>query len=157
LFFAFNGAYNQAVYKTGLYFDPKHFGHSSWHGWERNRYLRNNGEGTFLELGHATGTDLILNSRGVAVADFWNCGIMDIAVSASADRHALFKNSHLFLHSPVSHNVQQARHDCCLMYVQSTTAFHQRLHNASLEGDCCAAGLLQTLPCVLPVSRFDKA
>jgi len=83
---------NQNVYKTGLYFDPKHFGCSSWHGWERNRFLRNNGDGTFLELGHATGTDLILNSRGVAVADFWNRGVMDIAVSASADRHALLKN-----------------------------------------------------------------
>jgi ASPIC/UnbV protein/VCBS repeat protein len=83
---------NQNVYKTGLYFDPKYFGRSSWHGWERNRYLHNNGDGTFLELGHATGTDLILNSRGVAVADFWNRGVMDIAVSASADRHALFKN-----------------------------------------------------------------
>jgi hypothetical protein len=83
---------HQDTYKTGLYFDPEHFGRSSWHGWERNRYLRNNGDGTFLELGHATGTDLILNSRGVAVADFWNRGVMDIAISASTDRHALLKN-----------------------------------------------------------------
>jgi hypothetical protein len=83
---------NQNVYKTGLYFDPKHFGRSSWHGWERNRYLRNNGDGTFREIGHATGTDLLLNSRGVAVADFWNRGLLDIAVSASTDGHALLKN-----------------------------------------------------------------
>ncbi len=83
---------NQNIFKTGLYFDPMHFGHLSWHGWERNRYLRNNGDGTFLELGHATGTDLLLNSRGVAVADFWNRGVMDIAVSASTDHHALLKN-----------------------------------------------------------------
>ncbi len=48
---------HQDTYKTGLYFDPEHFGRSSWHGWERNRYLRNNGDGTFLELAHATGTD----------------------------------------------------------------------------------------------------
>ena len=32
------------------------------------------------------------NSRGVAVADFWNRGVLDIAVSASTDRHALLKN-----------------------------------------------------------------
>ena len=83
---------NQNTYKTGLYFDPKYFGSSSWHGWERNRYLRNNGDGTFLEMGHASGTDLLLNSRGVAVADFWNRGVMDIAVSASTDRHVLLKN-----------------------------------------------------------------
>src|SRR5262249_29708071 len=38
------------------------------------------------------GTDLLLNSRGVAVADFWNRGVMDIAVAASTDRHALLKN-----------------------------------------------------------------
>jgi ASPIC and UnbV/FG-GAP-like repeat len=80
------------VYKTGIYFDPKHFGRSSWHGFERNRHLRNNGDGTFTEVGRATGTDLILNSRGVAVADFWNRGVMDIAVAASGDKHALLKN-----------------------------------------------------------------
>jgi hypothetical protein len=43
-------------------------------------------------MGHATGTDLLLNSRGVAVADFWNRGLIDIAVSASTDKHALLKN-----------------------------------------------------------------
>jgi len=42
------------------------------------------------------------------------------------------------------------------MYVLSTTAFYQSLHNGSLGGDCCAAGLVQTLSCVLPVSGCDK-
>ncbi len=83
---------NPKVYKTGLYFDPKHFGTTSWHGWERNRYLLSNRDGTFREVGHATNTDLVLNSRGVAVADFWNRGAMDIAVAASADKHVLLKN-----------------------------------------------------------------
>jgi len=83
---------NPNIYKTGLYFDPKHFGGSSWHGWERNRYLLNNRDGTFVEVGHATGTDLLLNSRGVAVADFWNRGVIDMAISASADRHTLLRN-----------------------------------------------------------------
>jgi len=82
----------QADYKTGIFFDPKHFGRTSWHGWERNRHLRNNGDGTFSEIGRGAGTDLLLNSRGVAVADFWNRGVLDIAVSASTDRHALLKN-----------------------------------------------------------------
>jgi hypothetical protein len=91
--FLYNAITNPRTFKSGLYFDPKHFGRCSWHGWERNRYLRNNRDGTFLEVGHATGTDLLLNSRGVAVADFWNRGVMDIAVSASADKHALLKNS----------------------------------------------------------------
>ncbi|PYX89513.1 MAG: hypothetical protein DMG67_14915, partial [Acidobacteria bacterium] len=90
--FLYDVVVNQRRYKSGVLFDPAHFGNSSWHGWERNRYLRNNGDGTFSEIGHATGGDLALNSRGVAVADFWNRGVMDIAVAASTDRHALLKN-----------------------------------------------------------------
>jgi hypothetical protein len=83
----------QSEYKTGRFFDPKYFGTRSWHGWERNRHLRNNGDGTFTEIGRPAGTDLLLNSRGTAVADFWNRGALDIAVAASADRHALLKNN----------------------------------------------------------------
>ncbi len=82
----------QKLYKTGIFFDPAHFGHTSWHGWEHNRYLRNRGDGTFEEIGHAAGNDQMLNARGVAVADFWNRGVMDIAISASTDKHALLKN-----------------------------------------------------------------
>jgi hypothetical protein len=82
----------QAEYKTGVFFDPDTFGRTSWHGWERNRHLRNNRDGTFLEIGHAAGTDLLLNSRGIAVADFWNRGRLDIAVAASTERHALLRN-----------------------------------------------------------------
>ncbi len=87
----------QDEYKTGAYFDPANFGNESWHGWERNRHLRSRGpdaEGrvTFEEIGRATGTDLLLNSRGIAVADFWNRGVLDVAVAASTDRHALLRN-----------------------------------------------------------------
>lgn len=82
----------QKLYKTGVLFDPEHFGHTSWHGWEHNRYLRNRGDGSFEEVGRAAGNDLLLNSRGVAVADFWNRGVMDVAVSASTDKHALLRN-----------------------------------------------------------------
>ena len=82
----------QSDYKKGIFFDPEHFGKNSWHGWERNRYLHNNGDGTFTEIGRANGTYLVLNSRGVAVADFWNRGLLDIAVSSSSGRHALLKN-----------------------------------------------------------------
>jgi hypothetical protein len=83
----------QDEYKTGIFFDPNYFGRRSWHGWERNRHLRNNGDGTFMEMGRPAGTDLLLNSRGVAVADFWNRGALDIAVAASTDRHALLRNN----------------------------------------------------------------
>lgn len=82
----------QKLYKTGYLFDPNYFGKRSWHGWERNRYLRNNGDGTFKEIGRGNNSDLILNSRGTAVADFWNRGVMDLAVAASTNRHALLRN-----------------------------------------------------------------
>jgi len=88
----------QNEYKTGRFFDPAYFGKLSWHGWEHNRYLRANGDGTFSEIGRAVGADLLENSRGVAVADFWNRGVLDIAVSASAGRHALLKNSTALRH-----------------------------------------------------------
>jgi len=82
----------QKDYKTGVFFSPEHFGRKSWHGWERNRLLHNNGDGTFLEMGLPSGSGLILNSRGVAVADYWNRGVLDIAVSASTDQHAFLRN-----------------------------------------------------------------
>ncbi len=83
---------DQRRYKTGIFYDPRHFGNRSWHGWERNRHLRPNGDGSFTEIGRAAGTDLVLNSRGIAVADFWNRGLLDVAVAASTDRHALLRN-----------------------------------------------------------------
>ena len=87
----------QDLYKSGALFDPDRFGGRSWHGWERNRHLRSDGPGpdgrvTFREVGRATGTDLLRNSRGVAAADFWNRGRLDLAVAASTDRHALLRN-----------------------------------------------------------------
>lgn len=82
----------QDMYKSGILFDPAYFGRTSWHGWERNRYLRANGDGTFTEAATPAGIDLITNSRGVAVADFWNRGVLDIAVSTSTDKNALFRN-----------------------------------------------------------------
>jgi hypothetical protein len=82
----------QRDYKTGVFFDPRHFGERSWHGWERNRHLRNEGDGTFREIGRGAGTDLLTNSRGVAAADFWNRGALDLAVAANGGRHALLRN-----------------------------------------------------------------
>ncbi len=79
-------------YKSGAFFDPANFDNLSWHGWERNRQLRNKGDGTFEEIGRATGSDLLLNSRGTAFADFWNRGVVDVAIAASTDRHALLRN-----------------------------------------------------------------
>ena len=82
----------QDLFKQGALFDPEHFGNKSWHGYERNRHLRNRRDGAFEEIGWASGADLIRNSRGVAVADFWNRGVLDVAVAAHEDNHALLRN-----------------------------------------------------------------
>jgi len=88
---------DQIGYKSGVWFDPDSFGGRSWHGYERNRHMRNEGPGPdgrfeFTEIGLAAGTGIELNSRGVAVADFRNRGVLDVAVAASTDRHALLEN-----------------------------------------------------------------
>lgn len=82
----------QDLFAQGALFDVDNFGDRSWHGYERNRHLRNRGDGTFEEIGWASGADLIRNSRGVAVADFWNRGVLDVVVTANEDRHALLRN-----------------------------------------------------------------
>jgi len=82
----------QDLFAQGALFDMETFGDRSWHGYERNRHLRNCADGTFEEIGWASGSDLIRNSRGVAVADFWNRGVLDVAVAAHEDHHALLRN-----------------------------------------------------------------
>src|SRR2546428_9306771 len=74
----------QKEYKTGIFFDPKYFGKTSWHGWERNRHLRNNGDGTFTEIGRAAGTGLVINSRGGAGGRLWDREWMGMAVPPRA-------------------------------------------------------------------------
>ncbi|HSR52398.1 MAG TPA: CRTAC1 family protein [Acidobacteriota bacterium] len=83
---------NQDQFKQGDFFNADYFAGRSWHGYERNRMLRADGRGGFLEVATPAGTGLLLNSRGVAVADFWNRGVLDIAVAASRGRHALLRN-----------------------------------------------------------------
>ena len=46
-----------------------------------------------MDVARPTGSDCVKDSRGVAVADFWNRGVLDIAVAASTDKHALLKNN----------------------------------------------------------------
>lgn len=82
----------QDLFADGGMFSMDRLADRSWHGYERNRHLRNRGNGVFEEIGWASGTDLIRNSRGVAVADFWNRGVLDLAVAAHRDNHALLRN-----------------------------------------------------------------
>jgi hypothetical protein len=73
--------------------------------------------------------------------------IRDQLSCSSAER------AHLLLDSPVPADDQPSGH-CGLMYVQPTFTFDESWHNASIGGDCCAAGLVQT---VMRPSRFASA
>ena len=75
--------------------------------------------------------------------------------SCSNSRVVVPKVRNCFCTLPSWPNHQQTGHHRCLVHVESTTAFYQRLHNASFQGGCCAAGLLQKLPCVLPACGYD--
>jgi len=94
-----------------------------------------------------TGTCQIL-SEGSSLWHCPRCGAAMIVFLQSFDRSQGRQNSEA--------DGKQPGHDCSLMYVQSTTVFDQSLHSASIGGECCAAGLEQTLSCVLPVSGCDK-
>ncbi|HSR68355.1 MAG TPA: CRTAC1 family protein [Acidobacteriota bacterium] len=90
--FLADSIYRPERFKSGALFDPDRFQGRSWHGYQRNRLLWNQGDGTFREVGYASGAGLLLNSRGVAAADFLNRGRLDLAVAACDDRHALLRN-----------------------------------------------------------------
>lgn len=73
-------------YKTGQFFSDE-FRHSiSWNGYENNVLLRNQGcdpDGTprFTDVAMALGADDILDSRGVAAADFDQDGDLDLVIN----------------------------------------------------------------------------
>ncbi|MGD8328048.1 MAG: ASPIC/UnbV domain-containing protein [Acidobacteriota bacterium] len=73
-------------FKTGRYFRAESRGTLSWNGYENNVLLQNQGTDNdgipqFLDVGMATGADDILDSRGLALADFDNDGDLDIAIN----------------------------------------------------------------------------
>jgi hypothetical protein len=73
-------------FKTGRYYKDESRGTLSWNGFENNVLLQNQGVGEdgiprFIDVGQAVGADDILDSRGVALADYDNDGDLDIAIN----------------------------------------------------------------------------
>ncbi len=56
-----------------------------------NQILRNRGDGTFEEVAES-GLDIVLSSRGLAIADLDGDGDLDLAISNSADRAEVYRN-----------------------------------------------------------------
>jgi len=67
-------------------------GEKSFNGYEHDRVWTGNGDGTFTEVGWATGGDLIVDSRACAVADFDRDGRMDLVVRTMYERSYFLHN-----------------------------------------------------------------
>ncbi len=70
--------------------------------WGANKLYRNNGDGTFTDISHAAGVDILTNTRGSTMGDIDNDGDLDIIVTNSFfdslvfinDGHGRFTESH---------------------------------------------------------------
>ncbi|HEY6802006.1 MAG TPA: CRTAC1 family protein [Pyrinomonadaceae bacterium] len=67
-------------------------GDQTFAGYERNHLFRNKGDHAFEEIASQAGVDSILDSRGVALADFDGDGAMDILVTNQNERPLLYHN-----------------------------------------------------------------
>jgi tetratricopeptide (TPR) repeat protein len=59
-----------------------------------NQLFLNNGDGTFKDISHSSGTDITGFTKGVIAADFDNDGFVDLYVSNYRGYNALFHNNH---------------------------------------------------------------
>src|SRR3990172_455835 len=55
-------------------------GENSLNGYERNCLFRNNGDGTFTDVGHVNGADRIEDGRSVSIFDYDRDGGADILI-----------------------------------------------------------------------------
>jgi tetratricopeptide (TPR) repeat protein len=61
---------------------------------EPNQLFLNNGDGTFKDISHSSGTDLSAFTKAVVAADYDNDGYADLYVSNYRGDNALFHNNH---------------------------------------------------------------
>lgn len=61
---------------------------------EPNQLFLNNGDGTFKDISHSSGTDLSVLTKAVVAADYDNDGYADLFVSNYRGDSALFHNNH---------------------------------------------------------------
>lgn len=82
----------EAIIRPGVDFSDldtyPDIGERTWSGYQRQRLFRNQGDGTFAEIGAAAGVDNDLDGRGVGVADFDRDGRLDL-VQTNADQPSL--------------------------------------------------------------------
>ena len=58
-----------------------------------NLLYKNNGDGTFTEVGATTGTNIVMNAMSTTIGDYNNDGWLDIYVTNTFDGNVLFRNN----------------------------------------------------------------
>lgn len=64
----------------------------SWNGYERNRFMVNMGDGSFVEAAAAYGLNSLRDGRGLAVSDFDSDGDLDLVINNYHDKAHYFVN-----------------------------------------------------------------
>jgi hypothetical protein len=65
---------------------PPDVGENSLNGFERNVLFLNQGDGSFIDVANATGSNRVGDGRGVVVADFDRDGQLDLLTRTSRSR-----------------------------------------------------------------------
>src|SRR5258706_10588871 len=68
-------------------------GGASLSGYERSRVLLNRGQAGFVDVAQEAGVTDLLDGRGVAMADLFNGGLLDVVVANEKGRALVYKNT----------------------------------------------------------------
>jgi hypothetical protein len=68
-------------------------GTASLSGYERSRVLENRGQAGFVDVAEEAGVTDRLDGRGVAMADLWNRGVLDVVIANQKGRALLYRNT----------------------------------------------------------------
>jgi hypothetical protein len=67
-------------------------GENSWNGYENNLMYANLGNGDFVDIGRASGSDSIRDARGVGVADLNRDGRLDLVINNNNKPPTIYLN-----------------------------------------------------------------
>ena len=79
-------------YKQGFFFSDAFVAESSWNGYENNCLFANTGDGQYVDVARASGSDEISDSRGLAFADFDSDGRLDLVINNNNAPPSLYMN-----------------------------------------------------------------
>jgi len=96
----FDGVGRRRDASTGLFVD---IGQHSLNGYERNCLFRNNGDGTFTDVGWPLGADRVEDGRGLSIFDYDRDGRLDLLIRNYRQPTVLLRNA-----APAGHWIELA-------------------------------------------------